>query len=157
MLGLWGIGFFLNEWIMRRYNGYGGVCCCEDGVRIYQSDLKETDAGKITYVKGREMLDMGGYNTASSLDDFPTDKAMLIVTLSEAGTLTSFRPRNGVLERSMTIYVRNVSGGDVMIPVTGMWEWDGWNVDVLHIDAGQTMELRIVKADRNYVMYSVKY
>jgi hypothetical protein len=39
-----------------KYNNYGGVNCCEGGMRIIQSDLNETDDRKVTYVKGKDRL-----------------------------------------------------------------------------------------------------
>ena len=39
---------------MSKYNNYGGVTSCEEWNKVIQSDLDETDAKQVTFVKGKD-------------------------------------------------------------------------------------------------------
>jgi hypothetical protein len=96
----------------------------------------------------------GGYNTATSFTDFPTDKALLLVTLSESSTV--FTPHGGDTETSMTVIVKNGSANGITqtIPQNGLFDsWDGYEII---IPAGGMAEINLLKADKNYVMFKIR-
>lgn len=95
-----------------------------------------------------------GYNTATSLTNFPISRSLLVVNLSASSSI--FTPLGGELEDHMTIIVKNTTSAELTqgIPTTGIWEsWDG---NELIIPADGLAEINIVKADKNYIMFKVK-
>jgi hypothetical protein len=121
---------------------------------IYATSSNQIPAPPTYPRAGAIALGAETYNTASSLSDFPTDKTLLVVTLSASATV--FTPAGGTLLRSMTIIVKNATSAEITqeIPTTGNWiSWDG---NELVIPANGMAEINILVADKYYIMTKVK-
>jgi len=95
----------------------------------------------------------GGYNTATSLDGFPANKALLIVNMQENGNI--FNP-DGALQSSMTIILKNPTGGDLTQVVPNDGDWMSWDGEQIMLPPGDMAEINIIKADKNYIMFKIK-
>jgi hypothetical protein len=95
----------------------------------------------------------GNYNTATSLDNFPTDKTLLIVSLSQNGI--TFTP-DGELQGNMMVILKNETAGELTQTVPDGNGWVSWDGPEIVIPAGGLAEMNIIRGDSNYVMFKVK-
>jgi hypothetical protein len=96
----------------------------------------------------------GGYNTATSLDAFPADKALLVVNLQTDGNF--FNPDGGVLQSSMTIILKNNTAAELTQAIPNTGDWDSWDGDQIILPPQGIAEINIIKADKYYIMFKIK-
>lgn len=121
---------------------------------IYATSSNQLPAPPAYPLSGVIALGSETYNTASSLSDFPTDKTLLVVTLSASATV--FTPAGGTLSRSMTIVVKNAAQGAVTQSIPDGGDWVSWDGESLELPAGGLAEINILVADKYYIMFKVK-
>ncbi|MDR2147709.1 MAG: hypothetical protein LBE91_14745 [Tannerella sp.] len=94
-----------------------------------------------------------GFNEVTTLQDFPTDKSLIVVTLTAD---TPFSPAGGTVKNHMTIIIKNEATIPVTVTLPTSAEWVNWDGTQIDIPAGGLAEMNVVKADVNYIMFKVK-